>query len=342
MLDTLADSVRLQVRALGLVSHAAPLGTAAYVTVATLVSLSTVAHVWLGKRVVDALATGTDALPFVALAVGLLAGRAALDPARQALLRWLSDLSIAASERRIMAAGGRMPDLYRIERPAYQDEVENISRGAFRAHDHITTVETLLSTVLVMVGLFGLLATLHPLIPLVLLLALVPHVATERQHAKLAHTSMLHRSREAREMDYCLRTALDPAAAKELRVFGAGDFFLDRFRTRLVRSLTEMRRLRLRALGITTLYGGLYAAALAGAFWYVAAQAGAGRLTVGDVALYLGAVTQAQQRTSALGGLAGKRHEIALYLRGFFTFLDEAGPQIALPPPERALPPPNV
>ena len=99
---------------------------------------------------------------------------------------------------------------------------------------------------------------------------------------------MARQSRPAREMDYCAAITTEPAAAKEVRVFGLGDFFLQRFRERLAVALGEVNRVRLARLKVSTIFSGAYALVLAGGFWYVAAQAGAGQLTLGDMVLLFG------------------------------------------------------
>ena len=142
-------------------------------------------------------------------------------------------------------------------------------------------------------------------------------------------------------MDYCAAVTTEPAAAKEVRVFGLGDFFLQRFRERRDAALAEMTRVRLVQLKMSTVFSGAYALVIAGGFWYVAVQAGAGHLTLGDLALYLGAVTQAQSSAQRISGWFGLLYGVLARLRALFDFLDQARPAIKLPPPEqgRAAPP---
>src|SRR5258708_17199281 len=96
--------------------------------------------------------------------------------------------------------------------------------------------------------------------------------------------------------------------------------------------MAEVQRLRLREFGQALAYSGITALVLAGAFSYTALQASAGHLQVGDIALYLGAVVQAQQRALALRNFFANLHRVQLHLRGLFDFLDGAWPAIALPP----------
>jgi len=77
---------------------------------------------------------------------------------------------------------------------------------------------------------------------------------------------------------------------------------------------------------------------LAGAFSYTVLQASAGHLQIGDIALYLGAVGQAQDRVVGLGNWSGHLSRLQLHLRSLFNFLDGARPAIALPPDGQGAP----
>ena len=80
------------------------------------------------------------------------------------------------------------------------------------------------------------------------------------------------------------------------------------------------------------MFSSITALVLAGAFAYIALQASAGHLQIGDIALYLGAVVQAQDRALVLGNFFASLHRVQLHLRSLFDFLDGARPAIALPP----------
>ena len=177
-----------------------------------------------------------------------------------------------------------------------------------------------------------LLARLQPLLPLALAVASMPHLWAERRAAGFKLQAMADQSRAAREMDYCARIVTEAGAAKEVRVFGLRDFFLRRFQARCETALAEISRVRLAQVRLSVACGGLYMLALGGGFWYVGAQVGAGRLALGDIALYLGAVMQAQARLSILAWVFGEFHESLLQMRRLFAFLDDARPAITLAP----------
>ena len=336
----LSDSFRLWGRGLALVMRAAPLIVVVYLALVLALSLLPILQVWLSKLVVDGLAIAvggasgsTPAVIVLAVLYALtLVVPAGLEPIQRTLNIWLEDRAVAEVDRRLMHAGTRMADLVRIERPAVQDELRLIQEGVHFPLRLLDFLQYGLGTALTLGGLLLLLARLHPGLPLVLAALSVPHLFSERRLHELKYEAMSRRSRAAREMNYCTRITTEPAAAKEVRVFGLGSFFLRRFRARFETAFAEMRQVRLAHLRMSAAFTALHALALGGGFWYVAAQASAGQLTLGDIALYLNVVAQTQSLIPNLVFWFGFLHEILLHLRGLFAFLDQAKPAIALPP----------
>ncbi len=90
-----------------------------------------------------------------------------------------------------------------------------------------------------------------------------------------------------RHSDYAYRLAVDVPAAKELRLFGLGDWVVDRFadrRRRLFELYWEATRLRERSVLSSLL---MVTAANALVFWRLAAAAADGRIAVADAVVYL-------------------------------------------------------
>ncbi len=338
------STVVLLVRGLALGLAPAPGAAAAHVALAVVAAALPVAQVWLGKVLLDQLSLAVSgaviALSAILLTAALyaltLGAQAALEPVQETLTAWLEDRAVGEFDRRVMAAGGRLVDLYQVERPSFQDDLAVVQFGSFTVPRLVTFLQSGLPPALTLVGLLVLLARLHPLIPLFLMLATVPYLISERRMAKNRHEAIAKQSRAAREMEYYTQVTTEPQSAKEVRVFGLGGFFLRRFEQRRAQALRELDRVRLTHLRNNGFFGALYAVTLGGGFWYVAAQAGAGQLTVGDVALYLGAIAQTQGALRFTGIWAGMLYEITLRLDTVFRFLDHSRPEIALPQPNDA------
>ena len=337
-------------RGLLLVGSGTPRAATAHVALVLLLALLPVLQVWLTKLLLDAVTTRTEgvtaavswAVTLAAVYALTLVVLAALTPVQRVLSAWIEERAVAELDGRLIRAGTRLADLVRLERPAFQDRLRLVRQAASQDLPGLFPLLEMGGTPLLsLVGLLLLLGFLHPLLPVVLAAVSVPHFVSEYCMNRLQYQAMARQSRPAREMDYCAAVTTEPAAAKEVRVFGLGDFFLQRFRERRDAALGEMTRVRLVQLKMSTVFSGAYALVLAGGFWYVAAEAGAGHLTLGDLALYLGAVTQAQSVATRMSVWFGMFYGVLARLRALFDFLDQARPAIKLPPPEqgRAAPP---
>ena len=133
----------------------------------------------------------------------------------------------------------------------------------------------------------------------------------------------------ARRQIFYGRLQTDVTAAKELRLFGLGDFLHGRM-LREMRSIHRAeRRLDLRmfwtqgGLGLVTAV-----ISAAGLIWTIR-QAAAGRLTVGDVTLYVMAAVGVQSSLSATVTRIASVYE-AVLMFGYYDEVVMAGPDLAL------------
>ncbi|MEE6262204.1 ABC transporter ATP-binding protein [Plantactinospora sonchi] len=268
--------------------------------------LTVLAGVWgwvaalLTRAIVDRL-TAAPAAPdasLMLLAVGLGALGIAVG-AEAAVSRYLD----AALERalrvvvttRLYGAVNRMSGLARLEQPQFQDRIQ-LAMNAGRAGPGqiVTGAFGIVQGVLTFAGFVGALLAVAPVMVAVVCAAVVPtlwvEVALGRRRAamtwRISHA-------ERREAFYStLLSSLE--AAKELRLFRLGDFFAGRLLRELTHINREQRAVDRRAFaGHMTLavLGSVIAAA--GLVWAIG-LAGRGRLTAGDVTLFIAAVAGTQ------------------------------------------------
>jgi ATP-binding cassette subfamily B protein len=339
------ESLHIYWRGVQLLAASAPLHLAAYVALIVLFAMVPVMQGWLMKQLVDILSASMhlaggrggaiDGSLLLLLALSYLLTLlipGGLQPFYDNLEAIIKERVIVEVDRRIMGASARLVDLCRIEAPSFHDEVKLIRQSSYEVPQMLGMLSLGPGTMLTLAGLLQLLTQIHPVLPLLLLLVGIPNQRTRRRMEAEKYRSLAEHSRVAREMEYYAHLALEPAVAHEVRVFGLGDFLQQRYRKRRDRVLAEMQRLRLREFGLALAYSGVTALVLAGAFSYTALEAHTGHLQIGDIALYLGAVVQAQQRAPVLGNFFANLQRELLHLRGLFDFLDGAHPAIALPP----------
>ena len=340
-LRAIAGSLRTAGRGVALIVKPAPAAAAVYLGLIIFLALVPVLGVWLGKLLMEAVTAGAsgtldagDSVIVLGTLYALtLVVPAGLKPVQEALSATIENRAVGEVDRRLMRVGATLVDLYRVEHPSFRDELHLLQyRAAIRGPRLLVFLQRSLP-LLTLIGLLLLLARLHPLLPLLLTAVAVPHLIAEEHYSRRTYQAMIRQARPAREMDYCGRLATQPTSAKEVRVFGLSGFLIRRFQMQFTAALGEMGGIRYAQLRVTGVLGALYALTLAGGFWYVAAQAGAGRLTLGDVVLYLGAVIQVELLTSNLTNGIGHLYQALLPLQRLFEFLDRARPTIKLAPP---------
>src|SRR6266571_5256990 len=327
LMHTHIDGVRTYWRGMKLLVTSAPLFATASLVLLGLFSIVPVMQVWLMQQLIDLLSAplhlagrhagtldGTVLILFAVLYLFTLVLPESLQPVQTSLDVAIQERVTAEIDRRVMQAAARLVDLGRIEAPLFPVMSSGLGR------------------MFTLGGLLLLLVHIHPVLPLVLLLVGAPYLRARQRMEGEKYRSMTDHTRVACEMEYYTRLALEPTVAHEVRIFGLGDFLLQRFRTRRDKAMAEVQRLRLRELVQTLAFSGITTLVLTGAFLYTVFQTGAGHLQIGDIALYLGAVWQAQEAVIGLGGWFGQISGMQLQLRSLFDFLDDAQPAIALPP----------
>jgi ATP-binding cassette subfamily B protein len=244
-------------------------------------------------------------------------------------------------DRRAMEVGGAIPDLDHFERKEFYDEIGQIQRaGSYQPANLLTYLRTLAQSSLSLVGTLALLVRFQPLLPLALLLASIPQVVVQMRQQHRIYHAITERSEAARMMAYCASVMTEAAAAKEVLAFGVGPWFRDRWQRLAGEALAEMERLRAEGMRASLALVVLSGLVLAASYAYVAAQAGAHRLTVGDFALYLNVVAGLQFNLFLLSVSLGPFAAILPFMARIFRFLDETRPSIAITPAEQALPAP--
>jgi len=140
-----------------------------------------------------------------------------------------------------------------------------------------------------------------------------------------------------RHAEYAYRLAVDPPAAKELRLFGLADWVLERF----VGQRTLLHELQYRATRLREkpLLGSLLAVAAANfvVFWSLASAAVSGRLDLGQVVIYAQAAIGVS--AIAVGGLSWALHSAAPPVVAVLRLESEMGRRGALSAPSSTLRP---
>lgn len=242
----------------------------------------------------------------------------------------LEDRTLRRVDELVIDVGEAMPDSGSVERPAIHNKIKHAQDDLLMLARVPHLSISLVAQALGVITLLGSLASLAWWLPLVLLAAGIPHMRGEHKMIMVRYTRMKDQARMARELDYCMTAATEPQLAKEIRAFGLGDFFLQRFDALSRRTLAEMLRLRLRSSRSAALGALGYGLAVAACFGYIAWQAAGSRLTAGDISLYLTAVTSLFMGLFGLGNVASMVANSLRQVDALRELQTEAGPGIMI------------
>jgi ATP-binding cassette, subfamily B, bacterial len=168
---------------------------------------------------------------------------------------------------------------------------------------------------------------------LALFAATIPATLAEMRFSKLAFKIRNWRSPESRRLLYLEYVLANDEHAKEVKLFGLGPLLLDRYRALSEQFYAEDRRLYVRRAEWTHFLSLLATGAFYAAYGAMAMLAAQGKLTLGDMTMYVLAFRQGQQAfQSALGGI-GAMYEHNLYMSNLWEYLRVAGDAAKLPAP---------
>jgi ATP-binding cassette, subfamily B, bacterial len=195
---------------------------------------------------------------------------------------------------------------------------------------------SLMRSLITFLSMIALIARLGWVVAVVALLAPIPSFIASSRYGWQGYSMMRRQSPDRRRMSYFLGLLTQDTYNKEIKLFGLGSHFIERWREIADRFYRENRGLVIRRYLMGFAWGSLTTIVTSGTYLYVALQAVAGRLTLGDLTFYTQAVGSVQSSFgSILDGLSGM-YENNLYLNNLYDFLDYQ-PAIQSPPDARKL-----
>lgn len=290
---------------------------------------------WTGRAIVDTVeraadtgdpALRTHALWLVAAELALVAVMTASQRGA-ALFGSLLRMRVAQRVNEAILEKALRLELADFESPEVLDRMTRARREAsYRPMAHVDNLGSLAQGVLSLVGLATLLGALSPWTVLALVLATVPAFWAELRFGKEAFRLFSWRSPETRKQNYLELLLARADYAKEVKLFGLGPIFLERYRAIFQALWAEDRDLTIRRALYALLLGQISMLVFYGVYGWVAFAAANGALTLGAMTMALLAFRQAE---SSLAGLLGTVSQLLgdrPYLRTLFSFLEHTSP----------------
>jgi ATP-binding cassette subfamily B protein len=187
----------------------------------------------------------------------------------------------------------------------------------------IATAFGLLQTALTFVTMIAVLVGVSPLLALLALASPIPAFIADTRYGWRGYNIARWGSRLLRRMNYLVSLVTTDTFAKEVKLFGLGRYFIERYRL-IANAFYDSQRSQLVRRYLTGFaLGNLSTIVASLTYLYVALQAIAGRLTLGHLIAYTQAATAVQNSIqSILSGFSGM-YEHNLYLNNLIELMNK-------------------
>ncbi len=296
----------------------------------TLVSAALPAAIaYVGKLIVDAVVTaartGTaadrhQAFLYVVLELLLMVGSTTVNRGL-AFLRELLRATLGNVVNVQILEKALSLELRHFEDADVYDKMQNARREASsRPLSLVLQVFAIAQNAISLAAYAILLIRLSPWSVLVLVAASIPAFISETRLAAESFRLNSWRAPEGRKLNYLEWILTRDSHVKEVKLYGISSLILERYRRLFEKFFREDRRLALRRMGWGMLLGLLSLAAFYGCYAFVVAQAAAGRISIGDMTLYLLLFRQSQNGFQSILSAIGSMYEDALFMSNLFNY----------------------
>src|SRR6476469_5629255 len=328
-----AASASHSMRALGLVWRSAPGGVVA-LAVFTIAAAALPPFVaWIGKLIIDAVVAAHAAVPgpgraavldravrLVALELGAVAAMAGCERVL-GLVRQLVGLRLGIDLNvRILEKAERL-SLRHFEDATFYDKLTRARREAStRPLSLIQSNFQVIRHGLTLAGYVALLIGFSGWMAVAVLVATVPAFVAEARFSGAAFRLRNWRSPDSRRLTYLEYVLGNDEHAKEVKLFGLAPLLLGRYRHLAESFFADDRRLAVRRMAWGYGLSLLSTAVFYGCYAMIVAATVRGRLSLGDMTLYLVAFRQGQQSFQAVLTALGGMYEDTLYMANLFEY----------------------
>jgi len=257
-----------------------------------------------------------------ALQFGLFAITAAMGSIRNAIQQVLQNSISMRMQIMIMEKAASL-DLEFYEDPASYDlvrraQTDSISRPVMM----IATALGLLQSGVTFGTMILLLVTISPLLAVLALASPIPAFIVDARYGWRGYALARWGSRLLRRMNYLVALVTTDTYAKEVKVFELGGYFISRYRAVAQAFYESQNRLIRRRYASGLVWGNLSSLTTSATYLYVALQAVAGKLTLGDLTLYTASAQAVQSSVQGLLGGLSNMYEHNLYLNNWFELME--------------------
>ena len=222
---------------------------------------------------------------------------------------------------RLMEHASRL-DLAHFEDPTFYDKLERARRQTTARLGMLGQISGLLQALITLLSVSVAVVSFSWLFLGLLMLSLLPVFWSETRFAMLAYSLLYRWTPERRELDYLRMLGASNNSAKEVKIFGLGNFLTERSRELFERFFMENKKLSVRKARTGALLNLLPTVGYFVAYAIILARTLRGELTVGDLTFLTGAFLRSRSSMESIFNNLSSVSEQALYIQDLFDFFE--------------------
>ncbi|MGB8492075.1 MAG: ABC transporter ATP-binding protein [Bacteroidales bacterium] len=214
-------------------------------------------------------------------------------------------------------------DLINFEHPEYYDCLSRATAEApWRPNSILNNIVAMFRGLLSLILMAGLLATLNWTLAVLLVAVNIPGVWLRLHYADILYDFQRKQTPEARKSAYFNWLLTGDRPSRELRLFGLGNYFIKLFRDSFIRQKEKEIDIIRKRTFIELITDIVKALAFMFLLAFITRQTITGKLTLGQMAMFLLAFRQGMTYIKDLFGSVAGLYEDGLFIGNTFEFLD--------------------
>lgn len=215
-------------------------------------------------------------------------------------------------------------DLASFDMPEFYEKLENASREAgMRPLNILTSLFHIISTIISMVSFIVILVNVNAFAPVIIVLLSIPTAIINFVYRKKTFKYMRFHSKERRQMNYYNELMVNKDVAKEIRIFGLAETFIQCYKDTFKRYFGGIKKLIYGEGGWNIGLTVVNSAVNCTLFLYIAKKIFDGVLKVGDYSLYTGALNSISGGVHSLISTTASIYEGTLFIDNMIAFMNE-------------------
>ncbi len=289
------------------------------------------AQAWVGKLIVDGVVAsiqgGQDSeqirmvFIYLILELALFLSSAGVNQGRR-LIQQLIQLQLANRIRAEVIRKALTLDLAHFEDPDFYDRLQNARReGGYKPVELINDTFLIVQNMITLLSFALLMLRFSPWLVAILLATSIPAFIAETRYSEQGFRLLTRRAPETRQVNYLARLLTEDTAAKEIKLFKIGETLLRRYTTLFDKFFQEDKKLALRRAAAGFSLGLIATLGFYGSYAWIVWHTVQGRISLGDMTLYLAIFRQGQSTFQSILSAMGNIYENNLFMANFFEFL---------------------